>query len=226
MTVTISAADLTAALQAVLPFVDDDTLPTLNAVRIEAGDRTFTATATDRSTLAHARKRAVGTLPPMLLPQAVVAGILGFLRDQAGSDLITITAAEGGVAFEGPSETHPATTIDGAIFPEAGLSKAVADAGTRGTSALTGPVGLDPKRLTRIAEVAAAACPEDALRLYFTGPEKQVRVEVSDWLLFLLMPVRPGRFHQGNGHHRVVDIPNVRYGLPADADRVADQVPA
>jgi hypothetical protein len=184
MSVTISSADLSAALKAALPFVADDTLPTLNAVRIEAAGRTFTATATDRYAVAHARKHAVGDLPPTLISQTDVNATINFLHDLAGSDLITVSAAQ-----------------------------TVAAAGTRETSSLTGPIGLNPKLLARITDVVTAVCPDDMLRLYFTGPEQPVRVEVSDWLLILVMPVRTGGVIRSDAPR--LDGPNIPFGLTA-----------
>ncbi len=223
MSVTISSADLTAALQATVPFVADDTLPTLNAVRIDAADRTFTATATDRYTVAHARKRAVGDLPPTLIPRVSALRIIDFLREQPGSDLITVSVEGPGVAFEAAADVHRAATIELGFFPDAALAETVAAAGTRETSSLTGPIGLNPKLLARITDVVARVCPEDMLRLYFTGPEQAVRVEVSDWLLILVMPVRTGGTIRAGSPR--VGGPNIPFGLTAQATPAVAETP-
>jgi hypothetical protein len=224
MPVTISSADLSAALKAVRPFVANDTLPTLNAVRIEAEGRTFTATATDRYTVAHARKRAVGDLPPTLIPRVSVLRTIDFLREQAGSDLITVSVGGPGVAFEAATDMHRAATIDLGFFPHAQLAEVAAAAGTRETSSLTGPIGLNPRLLARVTTVAAEVCPADMLRLYFTDPAQAVRIEVSDWLLILIMLVHPAGVLQDGSRARM-DMPNVPFGLSAQPS-AAEPVPA
>jgi hypothetical protein len=211
-TVTIAASELHALLAATIPFASrDDTLPTICAVRIEAGNGVATATATDRYSLGHARKKADGELPPVLLPVGQAERLATEVKGRQGEQLVELRFA--------PSHLGDAITVhlgdmDWRITQAPGADHypdltPILDPSGYESVGIDGVVRLAPRLLARVYDAVGALDSEPA-RLYFRGDDKPLRAEVGDWFAALLMPVR----HRQYSDEHEAPAPIVPYALP------------
>ncbi|WP_329013108.1 hypothetical protein OG271_03815 [Micromonospora rifamycinica] len=192
--ITTTTGSLAKILGAVTPFVSRDvTLPALNCVQLRAADGVLAASGTDRYVIGHARQPATGQpTGPLHLARwdakRLRRELTAFIEDrETAADEATIT--QGGefltVTFRGV--TMHLRQAEGKNYPD--LEKILSALPTHDAEGLHAPVGLT-HRVIRPLLKAAELDPFSSPRWTFDGPRKPVRVEIGDWFIAVLMPVK------------------------------------
>lgn len=194
-TVTITTGGLAQALGAVIPFASrDETLPAVGAVQLHCLGDTLTATATDRYVIGHARQDATGTFDgPRFLhwrdAQALRKAIsrhIAFVESAA--DLVTITVEDGATNFAF-GRTRLAVTEPNGVKSAPDLGPIMAKLPTNDGVSLQQPIGLS-RRVLRPLLKAAKWDPYNPMRWLPEDPGKPIRVEIGDWFVAAVMPVK------------------------------------
>lgn len=192
---TTSVSDLIRALTATVRFTDRDSYPGLACVRIEAGSGTLVATGSNRYVAAHGRIKATGELPATFVPAEHISTVLGALNGVRDRDRITgnrtlveVAVVDGAMRITADGATLTVPARRDVVWPDA-VDAAFASGATRDNSALDGPITLDPKWLHQIHAVTDNVLEEPAV-LSFGGPRGMIRVEVGDWFVAMVMPMR------------------------------------
>ena len=207
---TTTIGDLYRIVEAVLPFVEGDHIPAINCVRLEVGGGVLAATATNRVILAHARGVARGVLPAVYLRPGNAQGLLDALRPflnpdldmylnvNVASDLTLYVDGDWLVVEAGSVRISPRLAdVDG--WPD--MHKVFANS-VELEPVLNGPILVDPRQIRALPDMGSTP-----YRLTFAGQFAPIRVEVGDWFVALVMPIKPR-----NGEPTAEHVP---FGLPA-----------
>ncbi|MFI2667890.1 hypothetical protein [Micromonospora carbonacea] len=193
--VTISTSNLAQALRAVTPFASRDvTLPGLCVVQLQAAPGILTATATDRYSIGHARQAATGALSrPRYLHRRDAKNLRdeldAYMEDrESGLDPVTITEHDDYLRVTFDPVTMHCVEPDAGKFPDVGAVLATLPV-VAAAEGLHAPVSLSHRVLRPLLK-AAEADPYNPPRLLFDGPRKPVRVEIGDWFIGAIMPVK------------------------------------
>jgi DNA polymerase III sliding clamp (beta) subunit (PCNA family) len=163
----------------------DKSLPTLNAVHVESEGGLFKAKATDRYRLIEGSLQSLdGRLEPSLIPLYDIKRVIALCKDHKANlvqfsrigDTITVSSLGDAITF---------TVLDGNFPPTEDLfSKSEGD-----PVAVEG-VAFNPALMADYAKIAGKKA---AIKIYFTGEGKPMRVRITGdkitWRA-LLMPMR------------------------------------
>jgi DNA polymerase III sliding clamp (beta) subunit (PCNA family) len=163
----------------------DKSLPTLNAVHIESEGGLFKAKATDRYRLIEGSLQSLdGRLEPSLIPLYDIKRVIALCKDHKANlvqfsrigDTITVSSLGDAITF---------TVLDGTFPPtEELLTK------SEGEPVAVEGVAFNPAFMADYAKIAGKKA---AIKVYFTGEGKPMRVRItSDTITWraLLMPMR------------------------------------
>jgi hypothetical protein len=190
-TLIITSGALINLLTAVAPFADPEADPErlgiLRQIHLQAGNGVATATATNQFVLGHARQPCAGRLPQALLPAVAVPRIIAILRDCPAGQLvevvvtaerITVRTPDAELRFDQGAGVFQDLTgmLDPAGYAEVGLA---------------GVPAFQPRYLAKVHDaVTALGYGDRPARLYFRGLHTPLRIEVEDWFVALLMPIK------------------------------------
>ena len=222
-TVRLAAPNLRMALAAVVPFAGT-TFAAVNrsGVHIEAGNGRLAATATNGIFLGRALRPATGTLPCLVIPRPAVELLLALTDPDAAAwgDDVTLTVDEQALKLTVTMERFK-TSVPITIRPQTGISqfRAVLDpAGYSATGADAAAYSVHAFKLVRDA-LEGAELTHHPVRMYYRDRLSPLRLEVMDWFVALIMPIRLSNDDPG------IDAPIVPADLPAEpADSVAEPV--
>jgi DNA polymerase III sliding clamp (beta) subunit (PCNA family) len=163
----------------------DKSLPTLNAVEIEGGGGAFTARATDRYRLIEGQARALeGSLDKALISLEDIKRIIALAKAHK-PNLVNITRLGNALTVSSLGDSLTVTLLEGTFPPTEDLfNKSEGE-----PSPITG-VAFNPALMADYAKIAGKSA---AIKLYFTGEGKPMRVRITgDKILWraLLMPMR------------------------------------
>ena len=163
----------------------DKSLPTLNAVHVESEGGLFKAKATDRYRLIEGSLQSLdGRLEPSLIPLYDIKRVITLCKDHKANlvqfsrigDTITVSSLGDAITF---------TVLDGTFPPtEELLTK------SEGEPVAIDSVAFNPAFMADYAKIAGKKA---AIKVYFTGEGKPMRVRItSDTITWraLLMPMR------------------------------------
>jgi DNA polymerase III sliding clamp (beta) subunit (PCNA family) len=163
----------------------DKSLPTLNAVHIESEGGVFKAKATDRYRLIEGSLLSVdGRLEPSLIPLYDIKRVIALCKDHKANrvqfsrigDTITVSSLGDAITF---------TVSDGTFPPTEQL---LSD--SEGEPSAIDSVAFNPAYMADYAKIAGKKA---AIKVYFTGNGKPMRVRITgdaiSWRA-LLMPMR------------------------------------
>ena len=163
----------------------DKSLPTLNAVEIEGGGGAFTARATDRYRLIEGQARALeGSLDKALISLEDIKRIIALAKAHK-SNLVNITRLGNALTVSSLGDSLTVTLLEGTFPPTADLF-----AKSEGEPSPIEGVAFNPALMADYAKIAGKGA---AIKLYFTGEGKPMRVRITgDKILWraLLMPMR------------------------------------
>jgi hypothetical protein len=202
--VTTTTANLATILGATLPFAGHDwDHPGLYGVRLDAANGIITATATNRYVLGHARKPASGDLPRGVFLDAPSARLVrktvsrAMKARQRSDDAVTITAT-----FDGDSPARVVVDfLDITIRLTEGqpikhltnLDSLLAMVPGPDQKALSAPFAVAPYAIEPLIEAAkwgSTGARNEPLRWSFVDPHKPARVEIEDWFVAAVMPIK------------------------------------
>jgi DNA polymerase III sliding clamp (beta) subunit (PCNA family) len=163
----------------------DKSLPALNAVEIEGGGGAFTARATDRYRLIDGQARALdGSLDKALVSLDDIKRIITLLKGHKGH-LVSITRLGNALSVSSLGNVATFNLVEGTFPPVEDLfAKSEAE-----PSPVEG-VAFNPALMADYAKIAGKGA---AIKLYFTGEGKPMRVRITgDKIIWraLLMPMR------------------------------------
>ena len=163
----------------------DKSLPTLNAVEIEGGGWAFTARATDRYRLIEGQARALeGSLDKALISLEDIKRIIALAKAHK-PNLVNITRLGNALTVSSLGDSLTVTLLEGTFPPTEDLfNKSEGE-----PSPITG-VAFNPALMADYAKIAGKGA---AIKLYFTGEGKPMRVRITgDKIIWraLLMPMR------------------------------------
>ncbi|HEY0643682.1 MAG TPA: hypothetical protein VGD39_09705 [Nocardioides sp.] len=206
LVVTTTTGNLATILGSTLPFTsrgEEWDHPGISGVQIHAGGGVIAATATNRYVLGHARKAASGELPrgffllknDATLVRETLSSVIE--KRRASGDLVTIT-----VTFD--ADTPARIAIDFCTITirlDAGtpikqiedLDSLLAMLPAPHDLALSDPCLVAPYAiapLTEAAEWSKMGGRNVPLRWSFAGPHKPARVEIEDWFVAAVMPIK------------------------------------
>ena len=163
----------------------DKSLPTLNAVHIESEGGVFKAKATDRYRLIEGSLLSVdGRLEPSLIPLYDIKRVIALCKDHKANrvqfsrigDTITVSSLGDAITF----------TVSGGTYPP--TEQLLSDS-EREPSAIDS-IAFNPAFMADYAKIAGKGA---AIKVYFTGVGKPMRVRITGdkitWRA-LLMPMR------------------------------------
>jgi DNA polymerase III sliding clamp (beta) subunit (PCNA family) len=163
----------------------DKSLPTLNAVHIESEGGWFRAKATDRYRLIEGSLLSVdGRLDPSLIPLYDIKRVIALCKDHKANrvqfsrigDTITVSSLGDAITFTVSGGTYPPTED---IFIKSESEPVAIDS-----------VAFNPAFMADYAKIAGKGA---AIKVYFTGNGKPMRVRITgdaiSWRA-LLMPMR------------------------------------
>ena len=163
----------------------DKSLPTLNAVEIEGGGGAFTARATDRYRLIEGQARALeGSLDKALISLEDIKRIITLAKAHK-NNLVSITRLGNALSVSSLGNVATFNLVEGTFPPTSELF----DKSEGEPSPITG-VAFNPALMADYAKIAGKGA---AIKLYFTGEGKPMRVRItSDTITWraLLMPMR------------------------------------
>jgi hypothetical protein len=200
ITIATTAADLAAVLGTTIPFAAEVGygIPSLEAVQITAGEGLLVGVATNRYTIGYARKSAVAKQPARFLlgvsqARAVRNTLTTLMKErETGSFMVEIDITGDGpkrsIGFHFEPFAMVFDECGGAgSFPD--LAKLIGEQVQPGATPEPGPVGLSPASIKPFLKVAKWA-EHHPLRWSFGSEMKPARVELDDWFVGLIMPVR------------------------------------
>ena len=163
----------------------DKSLPTLNAVEIEGGGGAFIARATDRYRLIEGQARGLeGSLDKALISLEDIKRIIALAKAHK-SNLVNITRLGNALTVSSLGDSLTVTLLEGTFPPTEDLfNKSEGE-----PSPITG-VAFNPALMADYAKIAGKGA---AIKLYFTGEGKPMRVRITgDKIIWraLLMPMR------------------------------------
>lgn len=163
----------------------DKSLPTLNAVEIEGGGGLFIARATDRYRLIEGGARALdGSLDKALISLEDIKRVITLLKAHK-AHRIGLTRISNALTVSALGDSLTVTLLEGTFPPTEHLF----DKSEGEPSAVEG-VAFNPAYFTDYAKIAGKGA---AIKLYFTGEGKPMRVRITsdtiNWRA-LLMPMR------------------------------------
>lgn len=163
----------------------DKSLPTLNAVEVEGGGGLFIARATDRYRLIEGGARALdGSLDKALISLEDIKRVITLLKAHK-AHRIGLTRISNALTVSALGDSLTVTLLEGTFPPTAHLF----DKSEGEPSAVEG-VAFNPAYFTDYAKIAGKGA---AIKLYFTGEGKPMRVRITsdtiNWRA-LLMPMR------------------------------------
>lgn len=212
--VRMEAGDLADLLNALVVCTSsDDDFDTLTHVRLESTPGRLAGTATDQFVLGRAYKSARGTLAgPVMLPAAAGRRFLADLADVDRAETVYLNQSGTGAGAGNRLVLQTTRGLVGCYLPDpppaypAGLAELLSADGYDEIG-LTGMVAFAPRMLA-VVHAATEAAGEHEARLYFRSPTKPLRVEISDWLVILIMPM-------GSTDRRPLPArPSIPYALP------------
>jgi DNA polymerase III sliding clamp (beta) subunit (PCNA family) len=184
--VELEGASLLTLLEGVASHAGTDkSLPTLNAVHIESEGGLFKAKATDRYRLIEGSLQSLdGRLEPSLIPLYDIKRVITLCKDHKANlvqfsrigDTITVSSLGDAITFTVSDGTFPPT--------EELLTK------SEGEPVAIDSVAFNPAFMADYAKIAGKKA---AIKVYFTGEGKPMRVRItSDTITWraLLMPMR------------------------------------
>ena len=163
----------------------DKSLPTLNAVHIESEGGLFKAKATDRYRLIEGSLPSLdGRLEPSLIPLYDIKRVIALCKDHKANlvqfsrigDTITVSSLGDAITFTVSGGTYPPT--------EELLAK------SEGEPSAIDSIAFNPAYMADYAKIAGKGA---AIKIYFTGAGKPMRVRITgDKIIWraLLMPMR------------------------------------
>lgn len=163
----------------------DKSMPTLNAVHVEGEGGLFKAKATDRYRLIEGSLLTLdGRLEPSLIPLDDMKRVITLCKDHKANrvqfsrigDTITVSSLGDAITF----------TVSGGTFPpiEELLSK------SEGEPIAADSIAFNPSYMADYAKIAGKG---QAIKIYFTGNNKPMRVRITgDKIIWraLLMPMK------------------------------------
>jgi DNA polymerase III sliding clamp (beta) subunit (PCNA family) len=163
----------------------DKSLPTLNAVEVEGGGGAFTARATDRYRLIEGQARALeGSLDKALISLEDIKRVIALAKAHK-SNLVSVTRLGDSLTVSSLGDSLSVTLLGGTFPPTADLF-----AKSEGEPSPIEGVAFNPALMADYAKIAGKGA---AIKLYFTGEGKPMRVRITgDKILWraLLMPMR------------------------------------
>jgi DNA polymerase III sliding clamp (beta) subunit (PCNA family) len=163
----------------------DKSLPVLNAVEVEGGGGAFTARATDRYRLIEGQARALdGRLDKALVSLEDIKRIITLAKEHK-SNLINITRLGNALTVSSLGDSLTITLREGTFPPTEQLFT-----DSEGEPSAVEGVAFNPAFMADYAKIAGKGA---AIKVYFTGEGKPMRVRItSDTILWraLLMPMR------------------------------------
>jgi DNA polymerase III sliding clamp (beta) subunit (PCNA family) len=184
--VELEGASLLTLLEGVASHAGTDkSLPTLNAVHVESEGGVFKAKATDRYRLIEGSLPTLdGRLEPSLIPLYDIKRVIALCKDHKANlvqfsrigDTITVSSLGDAITFTVSDGTFPPT--------EELLTK------SEGEPSAIDSVAFNPAYMADYAKIAGKGA---AIKVYFTGAGKPMRVRITGdkitWRA-LLMPMR------------------------------------
>ena len=184
--VEVAGATLLTLLEGVSTHAGKDkSLPTLNAVHIESEGGLFKAKATDRYRLIEGSLPSLdGRLEPSLIPLYDIKRVIALCKDHKANlvqfsrigDTITVSSLGDAISF---------TVSDGTYPPSEELL-----AKSEGEPSAVDSIAFNPAYMADYAKIAGKGA---AIKVYFTGEGKPMRVRITgdaiSWRA-LLMPMR------------------------------------
>ena len=182
----IAGAQLLELLEGVCTHAGKDkSLPTLNAVEIEGGGGAFTARATDRYRLIDGQARALdGSLDKALVSLDDIKRIITLLKGHKGH-LIGLNRIGNALTVSALGDSLTITLREGTFPPTEQLFT-----DSEGEPSAIEGVALNPAFMADYAKIAGKGA---AIKIYFTGENKPMRIRItSDTIIWraLLMPMR------------------------------------
>jgi DNA polymerase III sliding clamp (beta) subunit (PCNA family) len=163
----------------------DKSLPTLNAVEIEGGGGAFIARATDRYRLIEGQARALeGSLDKALISLDDIKRIITLAKEHK-PNLVNITRLGNAVTVSSLGDSINLTLREGTFPPTEQLFT-----DSEGEPVAVEGVAFNPAFFADYAKIAGKGA---AIKIYFTGEGKPMRVRITgDKILWraLLMPMR------------------------------------
>ena len=165
----------------------DKSLIKLNAVEVEGGGGLFIARATDRYRLieGQAKGRGVeGSLDKALISLDDIKRIITLAKEHK-SNLVSITRAGNALSASSLGDSLTVTLLEGTFPPTEHLFKA-----SEGEPVAVEGVAFNPAYFTDYAKIAGKGA---AIKLYFTGDNKPMRIRITSETIVwraLLMPMR------------------------------------
>ena len=163
----------------------DKSLPTLNAVEVEGGGGLLVARATDRYRLIEGGARALeGSLDKALISLEDIKRIITLSKAHK-SNLVSITRLGDSLTVSSLGDSLTVTLLDGTFPPTAHLFTA-----SEGEPSPIEGVAFNPAFMADYGKIAGKGA---AIKIYFTGENKPMRVRITsntiNWRA-LLMPMR------------------------------------
>jgi len=163
----------------------DKGFPMLNAVEVEGGGGLFTARATDRYRLIEGQARALeGSLDKALISLEDVKRIIALVKAHK-AHRIGLNRLGNALTVSALGDSLTVTLLEGELPPVEHLFKA-----SEGEPVAVEGIALNPAFFTDYAKIAGKGA---AIKIYFTGDNKPMRVRItSDTIVWraLLMPMR------------------------------------
>jgi len=163
----------------------DKSLPVLNAVEVEGGGGAFTARATDRYRLIEGQARALdGSLDKALISLDDIKKIITLAKEHK-SNLVNITRLGNAITVSSLGDSINLVLREGTFPPTEQLFT-----DSEGELSAIEGVALNPAFMADYAKIAGKGA---AIKIYFTGEGKPMRIRItSDTIIWraLLMPMR------------------------------------
>jgi DNA polymerase III sliding clamp (beta) subunit (PCNA family) len=163
----------------------DKSLPTLNAVEVEGGGGLFIARATDRYRLIEGGAKALeGSLDKALISLEDIKRIIALLKSHKGH-LIGIDRLSNTLTVSALGDSLTVTPLEGTFPPTEHLFSE-----SEGEPSAVEGTAFNPAFMADYAKIAGKG---KAIKVYFTGESKPMRVRITsdtiNWRA-LLMPMR------------------------------------
>lgn len=163
----------------------DKSLPTLNAVEVEGGGGAFTARATDRYRLIEGQARALdGSLDKALVSLEDIKRIITLAKEHK-ANLVSITRLGNALTVSSLGDSINLMLREGTFPPTEELFIK-----SEGDPVAVEGVAFNPALMADYAKIAGKG---QAIKIYFTGEGKPMRVRITgDTIIWraLLMPMR------------------------------------
>jgi hypothetical protein len=182
--------------------------PELATIQLQADRGVLLATATDRFVAAHARAEADGTLAACLLKLADAKLLMTHLRAVVPIKgipyQVELSLADGRLSVKTRAAVLSFEPGDPALWPTSSVKKVFTGGfePKTGQPPALGRVDLGNGPLATVNRVLAATAKGLSTRWRTTRPNAPILVDVDDWLLIAIMPMR------------IVGDQHVMFGLP------------